>query len=79
MITNRPVVGSNKVPKVLAERYEIGKKLGSGHFGTVYLCKDKEENEKKFVFNDSIINFALYSTSFTCFWSFLITFCTLCF
>ncbi|CAI9721227.1 serine serine/threonine-protein kinase Nek11 isoform X1 [Octopus vulgaris] len=46
MITNRPVEGSNKVPTVLAERYVIGKKLGSGHFGTVYLCKDKEENEK---------------------------------
>ncbi|XP_034338490.2 serine/threonine-protein kinase Nek11 isoform X3 [Magallana gigas] len=31
---------SKKTPKVLANRYEIVKKLGKGNFGTAYLCKD---------------------------------------
>lgn len=31
---------SKKTPRVLANRYEIVKKLGKGNFGTAYLCKD---------------------------------------
>lgn len=31
---------SKKTTRILANRYEIVKKLGKGNFGTAYLCKD---------------------------------------
>lgn len=30
----------SKEQKILANRYQIIKKLGKGNFGTAYLCKD---------------------------------------
>ncbi|XP_059142130.1 serine/threonine-protein kinase Nek11-like [Physella acuta] len=35
-----------KEARVLANRYEIVKKLGSGNFGTAFLCKDKKCNNE---------------------------------
>ena len=35
-----------KEARVLANRYEVVKKLGSGNFGTAFLCKDRKfDNE----------------------------------
>ncbi|GAB1606596.1 serine/threonine-protein kinase Nek11-like, partial [Argonauta hians] len=38
----------NKEPTVIAERYVLGKKLGFGQFGTAFLCKDIEDEGKKY-------------------------------
>ncbi|XP_055955396.1 serine/threonine-protein kinase Nek11-like isoform X1 [Patella vulgata] len=35
-----------KEAKILANRYEVVKKLGSGNFGTVFVCKDRQNTEE---------------------------------
>ncbi|XP_061198174.1 serine/threonine-protein kinase Nek11-like [Saccostrea echinata] len=39
-MSHRKKESSKKTSRVLANRYEIVKKLGKGNFGTAYLCKD---------------------------------------
>lgn len=37
----------SKEQRVLANRYQVVKKLGSGNFGVAYLCKDLRNNEEQ--------------------------------
>ena len=40
--------------RVLANRYRVEKKLGSGNFGTAFLVTDLKENEEQYVYNNYI-------------------------
>ncbi|XP_005105732.1 serine/threonine-protein kinase Nek11 [Aplysia californica] len=47
MAPSRPTKDrESKEARVLANRYEIVKKLGSGNFGTAFLCKDRKCNNE---------------------------------
>ena len=39
----------SKESRVLANRYEVLKKLGSGNFGTAFQCKDRKNNNELWV------------------------------
>ena len=41
--------------RVLANRYRVEKKLGSGNFGTAFLVTDLKENEEQYVYNNITI------------------------
>ncbi|PVD21075.1 hypothetical protein C0Q70_19241 [Pomacea canaliculata] len=42
----------SKEQRVLANRYQVVKKLGSGNFGVAYLCKDLRNNEEQKVLKE---------------------------
>ena len=41
--------------RVLANRYRVEKKLGSGNFCTAFLVTDLKENEEQYVYNNITI------------------------